>query len=112
ALLRNQPALCTKGDQVRDYLHARDAGEALARLVEGNVQGPVNVASGVPVSVADIVQAFARAFGRPDLVRLGAVPTPAGEPPYIVARVSRLADEVGWRPRYDLESGIRDAVAW
>jgi nucleoside-diphosphate-sugar epimerase len=46
------------------------------------------------------------------LIRLGAVPAPADEPPVLVADVGRLRDEVGWRPEYDLDRAIEETVEW
>jgi nucleoside-diphosphate-sugar epimerase len=43
---------------------------------------------------------------------LGERETPATEPPLLVADVSRLRDELGWRPRVELARGLRDAVGW
>jgi nucleoside-diphosphate-sugar epimerase len=49
---------------------------------------------------------------RLDLIRLGALPDRADEPPRIVADVSRLIAEVGFRPRFDLRGGLQDALAF
>jgi nucleoside-diphosphate-sugar epimerase len=76
------------------------------------VIGPVNVGSGEAVAVRAVVEAVARCCGRPDLVRLGARPTPPNEPPVLVADVGRLRGEVGWRPSIPFEHGIGDAVLY
>jgi UDP-glucuronate decarboxylase len=59
-----------------------------------------------------LVELIAQATGRPELLRLGAVDPRPGEPAELVADVTRLADEVGWRPREPLEAGVERAVAW
>ncbi|CAA9375487.1 MAG: UDP-glucose 4-epimerase [uncultured Gemmatimonadetes bacterium] len=112
ALVAGQPAEVTPGTQRRDFLHAADAGEAFAALLDSGVEGPVNVASGEAVEVREVVQEVARAAGRPDLVRWGARPAPVGEPAVLVADAGRLRAEVGWTPRHSLRSGVADAVAW
>jgi nucleoside-diphosphate-sugar epimerase len=112
ALLRGEPAPCTHGEQVRDFLHVADAGDAFAALLESAVEGAVNVASGEPTAVKDLVAAIADAVGRPDLLRWGALPTRADEPPMLVADVTRLTREVGWRPRFSLRTGAADTVSW
>ena len=50
--------------------------------------------------------------GRPDLLRLGAIPAAADDPQALVADVARLRDEVGWRPTHDLTEGLRLTVEW
>ena len=112
ALLAGRPAECTSGEQRRDFLHAADAADAFAALLDGEVEGPVNIASGESVPVRHVISRIARLAGNPDLVRLGARPTPAGEPAELGARVERLRDEAGWRPRRSLEDGLAEVVAW
>ena len=51
-------------------------------------------------------------LGRPHLVRLGARPAPAGEPPLLVAGLDRLRGELAWTPRFTLDRGLADTVAW
>lgn len=112
ALLAGEPARCTHGRQVRDFMDARDAGAAFAALLDCDVEGPVNVASGVAVTVAEVAELLGDIVGRAELVRLGALEARAGDPPRLVADTTRLNTEVGFRPRYDLRAGLADAVAW
>lgn len=110
-LLRGDEALCTAGEQIRDFMDARDAGAAFAALLLGDVTGAVNIASGQPHSVADVARLVAAEAGRPDLLRLGALPTRPGDPERLVADVARLREAVGFVPRLSLRTGIADAVA-
>jgi nucleoside-diphosphate-sugar epimerase len=112
ALLAGAPAACSAGTQERDFLHVDDAADALVALTRSDLSGPVNIGSGEPVAVRDVIAHVARACGRPDLVRLGERPTPAGEPPLLVADMARLRDELGWRPRIDLASGLSACANW
>lgn len=106
ALNRGEAARCSSGEQQRDFLHIQDVAEAFVALLDSEVQGPVNIASGNAVAIRDIVLTLGRLMGRPDLIDLGAIPTAASEPPLLVAKVERLRDEVGWTPRISLESGL------
>jgi nucleoside-diphosphate-sugar epimerase len=81
-------------------------------LLESSVEGAVNIASGAPVSVRDVVTRIAIALKREDLLRFGAHPIAAGEPPLLAADVRRLTEEVGWRPRFELESGLEATIGW
>jgi nucleoside-diphosphate-sugar epimerase len=112
SLLNGQEAKLTPGGQVRDYMHSADVASAFAALLDSPVEGPVNVASGEPVSIMELATLIGRKIGREDLLRFGALPAPAGEPPIIVAEISRLRDEVGWRPSFTLEDGIAQTVDW
>ncbi|HEX7526789.1 MAG TPA: NAD(P)-dependent oxidoreductase [Gaiellaceae bacterium] len=112
ALLAGLPARTTHGRQVRDFLHVADVGDAFAALLDSEVEGAVNIGSGEGVAVADVVQRIAAIVGRPDLVEVGALEAPPDEPPLLVADVTRLRNDVGWRPARSLDDGLRETVEW
>ncbi len=111
ALLRGEEASVTPGQQVRDFLHVEDVARAIAFVTKGSLEGIVNIGSGVPVRIREIVAAAARAVGREDLVRYGALPTRPGDPPFVCADASKLR-AAGWAPMIDLESGMADTAAY
>jgi nucleoside-diphosphate-sugar epimerase len=112
ALLAGDVAECSGGTQQRDFLHTTDVADALLALLQSDITGPVNVGSGEPVAVRSVIETVAEECGRPELVRFGARPTPANDPPLLVADVTRLRDELGWQPRIALEDGLRECVKW
>lgn len=112
SLLRGEPARCSHGRQLRDYLFTLDAADALVTLLDSDVEGAINVASGEATRLADLIQRTAARLGREDLVELGAIPVPADDPPRVVADVSRLRDELGWRPRWDVDAALDHTIAW
>jgi nucleoside-diphosphate-sugar epimerase len=112
SIMLEEPARCSHGQQIRDFLYVQDAADALVALLDSDVLGPVNIASGAPVAVHEVVQKIADQLERPNLVRLGALPASENDPPLLVADVARLRDEVGWSPRYDLASGLAETINW
>lgn len=114
SLLDGEVARCSHGRQHRDFLDVRDAADAFASILDNEVEGPVNIGSGVPVAIADIVRMIgARVPGTgEDAFDFGAVSVPLDDPPLLVADIRRLAEEVGWRPKIELGQGLSDAVSW
>ena len=112
SLLDGRPALCTHGNQIRDFLYVEDVASSLTALLDSEVEGAVNIASGKPVAVRDIIYRIAEKLGRPDLIQLGAISAPDSEVPLLVANVSRLHQEVGWAPHYDLDTGLEMTIDW
>ncbi len=108
-LLAGRPARTTEGEQIRDFMHVDDIARAVSVIARSQATGIINVATGVPVSVKAAVNEIASAVGRPDLVELGAIPYRVGDPMHVQADVTRLRS-LGFTPRYDLRSGVHDAV--
>ena len=48
-LLRGEEVACSHGRQVRDFMYVTELGRAFAALLESEITGTVNMASGVPV---------------------------------------------------------------
>ena len=112
SLLNDKPARCTHGDQVRDFLYIADVSDAFVALLDSEVTGNVNIGSGEPVSIKELVMQIARRLGKEDDVQFGALPARENEPPFIVADTSRLKKEVRWRQRYPLEKGVMETISW
>jgi nucleoside-diphosphate-sugar epimerase len=112
ALLAGEPVATSSGQQIRDFMHVHDVAGAVAALLDSSVVGPVNIASGVGVTVGEVVAEIVRLVGRPELVQSGALPERDGDPPLLLADVTRLHDEVGFRPRWTLTEGLAATVRW
>jgi len=112
ALLSGQPARMSHGNQVRDFLHVADVADAFVALLDSEVQGPVNIASGQPVALKDVALMLGDALNQRERIELGALPAAPNDPPVLVADVGRMHNEVNWRPRFNLADGLADAVTW
>lgn len=112
SLLEGEDVLCTHGEQIRDYIYVKDAARALVALLESTVTGPVNIASGRPVVLKDLIETAAGMAGRPDLIRLGALAASEDDPPLLVANTRRLQEEIGWLPRYTMQQGLEETLEW
>lgn len=112
SISHGQPARCSRGDQLRDFLYVEDAADAFVTLLKSEITGPINIASGNPVPLGQVICTTARLLGRPGLVELGAVSAGRHEPRFLVADVGRLRDELQWHPQFDLELGLRETIRW
>ncbi len=110
SLIHGEPARCTHGNQVRDFMHVEDVAAAFVMLLDSDVSGAVNIASGISVSLRDVIYTIADYLNQRSLVQLGVIPAPTGEPQTLVADISRLRNEVGFSPRYSLKEGIAATI--
>jgi nucleoside-diphosphate-sugar epimerase len=102
----------TDGLLVRDFLAGPDVAGGLVALLASNVTGPVNIASGEPVTLRQVIELVGELTGRGALLRFGARPRPPQDVPRLTADVTRARAELGWRPSLDLRAGLAQAIDW
>ncbi|SFE61592.1 Nucleoside-diphosphate-sugar epimerase [Paenibacillus catalpae] len=110
ALLNKQEAYCQYGILYRDYLYIEDAANALVALFESGSEGTVNIAAGHSIQLQQLVREIGSILGSEEKIRFGEeLPT---EPIFIGADISRLVNEVQWKPAYSLAEGLKRTMKW
>jgi nucleoside-diphosphate-sugar epimerase len=112
SLLKNQTVNTTAGEQIRDYLYIEDVATAIWAVAQSKLCGPVNIGSGQPVSIKEIVSQIGAILDRSNLISLGALPYGANESMFICANQRRLVENTSWQPRFTLASGLQMTIAW
>jgi len=112
SLLKGESAPCMHSNQIRDFLYVEDVSEAFVALLESNVLGAVNIASGSPIVLKDMLYRIAKQLNRENLIELQSLPVSESEPHLLVADVSRSTNELGWQPRFNLDKGLEQTIAW
>jgi len=109
AVAAREKFACERPNDVRDFLCVGEVASAFVALLGSEVEGAVNIASGQPTRVGDLVGAIAAVMGCPEL----ADSTPkVGGGSRVVGSSSRLRNEVGWVPESSDEEGIEKTVRW
>jgi UDP-glucose 4-epimerase len=102
------------GTCIRDFIHIADLTEAhlavLSSLRNGGETRVLNCGSGRGYSVSEVVGAVKKVSGYD--FRVVKEERREGDPPALVADISRITRELGWKPRRDLETMVRDEIAW
>jgi nucleoside-diphosphate-sugar epimerase len=112
ALLQEREVEISPGEQIRDFLHVGDVASAVWAIATSAVEGPVNVGSGTPITVAELVREIGAIVGRPNLVKRGALPYRPGDPMFVCANNRRLVEECRWKPHFSLNTGLADTIDW
>lgn len=102
------------GQEVRDWLHIDDLAKLVALLSRSPADRRfevLNVGSGQPTKVRDLLLVLAAELGVPQQELKFSGKGPPGNPHAMVADIAR-AREAGWNPRQDLVQGARSYVAW
>jgi len=74
----------TSGKQVRDFMDVIEAGKKIARISLTDQIGPINLCSGIPVTVRQFVEKIAAEYGRKDLLRFGVREDNVFDPPSVI----------------------------
>lgn len=98
----------------RDYIHVVDLAEGHVKAVEyaANHKGTeiINLGTGTPYSVLEIVHAFEEANDIKVPYEIG--PRRAGDLPAVVANVDKAKAVLGWTAKRDLKDMCRDSWNW
>jgi len=109
-LAGQRPRIFGTGEQVRDYLFVGDVVEANARALDRGSGEVVNLGTGVPTSVNDIVRELNRILGtRLEPIYEAARP---GEIQRIYLDASRAQRVLGWTPTVKFAEGLQRTVDW
>jgi GDP-L-fucose synthase len=98
------------GTPRREFLHVDDAADALVHLLKTySGEGHVNVGSGTDVTILELAKLVCGVVGCTAAIETD--PTKPDGTPRKLMDVSRLF-RTGWRPRYDLPTGLAQTYAW
>ncbi len=106
SIMENKIIKTSHGNQILDYLYVDDVVNAFGFLLEGDLEGPVNVSSGKPIQLKDIIINIAKKMDGEHLLRFGTRPTSEHDPMYLVGDNTLLKTKTGWQQKVSIEEGI------
>lgn len=112
-MLRKKTPLCTKGEQIWDYIYSYDAAEAFYLLGSKGIDGKVYcIGSGKGRPLKEYITCI-RDVIDPDLdIAFGAIPYSENQVMYLCADISDLKQDTGFEVKYSFTNGIRETLEW
>lgn len=109
---------CLKGENVRvseclkyqDYLYVEDTARGIIDVLETDIYGDINICSGCPILLRDIVKKIACLTNFKGKILWGAIPS-SFEDELIVGNNQKLKS-IGWQQKYSLEEGLVKTINW
>ncbi len=110
-----QPVIRSDGTPERDYMHIKDAVNAYLTLAENlhrkDVIGQAfNFGTGKPVKVIDLYKKIIKLMGK------NIKPKIIGEAKNEIDRqylsIEKAKRILGWKPKYDLNTGLKETISW
>ena len=98
-------------DVVRDFLYVKDVVKGCLLVLEnGESMRPYNVGYGSTVTIGDIVDVILKVTGKTPKVEWdNSKPTTI---PFRMVSTERITNELGFKPDYTFEEGMRETVDW
>ena len=110
-LMNNEtPTIYGDGKQTRDYLYVLDVVDALIKSAETDDNLFLNIGTGVETSVNELVSILAEKIswdGEPEYA-----PKREGELLRSVLNNERAKGQIGWEPKYTLDTGLDELISW
>ena len=100
------------GMQIRDWLHVKDHCSAIAAVLEEGKIGEVyNIGGNNEKANLEIVRLILRELGKPESLIEHVQDRPGHDRRYAIDN-TKITTELGWRPSYTFEQGIRETIRW
>jgi GDP-L-fucose synthase len=98
-------------DVVRDFLYVKDVVDgALLILEKGESMRPYNLGYGGGITIGEILDTILKVTGKtPEIVWDNTKPTTI---PYRAVSTDRIQNELGFKPKYTFEEGIRETIEY
>ncbi len=99
------------GTCIRDYIHINDLADAHILALEKMSESKVfNVGTGDGNSVKEIIDICRQVTKHP--IPSVDMPRRAGDVPVLVADSTKISNELGWKPKYDVKRIVETAWNW
>ncbi len=96
------------GQQTRSFCYIDDTLEGMWRLMDGDVEGPLNIGSTQEHTVLELAELVLRLTGSRSRIEYRALP--ADDPHRRCPDITRMQRHFGWEPRVSLEDGLRETI--
>jgi len=113
--LENKTVNIASPNSVRDFIFIEDVVDAYEKTMEKSdkVGGSIfNIGSGKQCSVERLAAKISRAMGNNMAVKYEIKPSARIEPKNWIADISRPYTELDWKPRFNLDEGLKKAISW
>ncbi|WOB10128.1 UDP-glucuronic acid decarboxylase family protein [Piscinibacter gummiphilus] len=108
--LQGEPlTLYGKGEQTRSFCYVDDTVDGLLRMMEADIEGPVNIGNPTEHTVQELAELVLRLTGSRSKIEYH--PLPADDPRRRRPDITLASTKLGWVPRVSLEDGLRETIA-
>lgn len=110
SMLKNEDVKVSNCEKFQDYLHVFDTANGIYTLFESNLQGATNICSAQPIYLRNIVKKISELVNFKGEILWGSIPASFSN--NIIVGCNDKLKSLGWKPKYDLETGLKETIDW
>lgn len=103
-LKNNEPVIIKDGYLIRDYMCNKDIASAFVRLLDSDIEGPVNICTGKGITISEFANKYANKFQKTEFLKFEKTNT--NQPPIIVGDNSKLK----YVPKYSIDKFLDELI--
>ncbi|MDA4120823.1 MAG: NAD-dependent epimerase/dehydratase family protein [Thaumarchaeota archaeon] len=110
--LRGKPLqIHGKGEQSRDFVYVKDIAKAQVKILEKQLEGIYNIATGQPRTINSVAELIVKLVGKS---RVEHVPDTrkGAQLRYSVGDATKLKEATGWKPVNNFEPSLEKVIRW
>jgi len=112
-MLKNEKVSCTKGEQMWDYLYAKDAAKLMYLLGCRGIDGKTYcLGNGTARSLKEYIEVIKNIINPNAEIGFGDIAYSPKQVMYLCADIQELIDDIGYVPDYTFEMGIWETAEW
>jgi len=109
--IKNKKFPCSKGNQLRDFLHIDDVVDAILKsLTNKNARGQIiNIGSGEPRIIKKIIE-YIKKISKGGYPLFGKVKLRRDEILTVYPDINKARNKIGWRPKISFKKGLKVTI--
>jgi len=110
ALAETSLTIFGNGSQTRSFCYVKDEVDGLIRLMESNVEGPVNIGNPKEMTIKKFAEIILKLTGSKS--KISFMPLPIDDPKIRQPDITKAKELLGWEPKTLLEKGLSETIAY
>lgn len=112
SLLSKKNVYCSNPYQIRDFIYVEDAALILTDLIFSDYNGAINIGSGEPYYIKDIVHQISNLLNSSDLIDINPTNFKNEQYPFVVSNTTLLKENLNFTPVYNITEGLSKTIEW
>lgn len=109
-LKKNKDVKIMNGNLIRDFIYIDDIADIFVKLLNSDFVGPINVSTGNPIKLSEIVNKIGDYFGKRELIDFNQNDSKNYDSHCVLGDNYRLYKYLQWQPKFSFEEGLKKTI--